>query len=60
MPEPVMDKLGKNTVQNLLFFRFANHFSSRYGTGSSFESVQITLAENFGVEGRGQCSSACC
>ncbi len=44
--------LGKETVQNLLIFRFANAlFEGAWGR-DGIEEVQITVAENVGVEGR--------
>ncbi|HUY35289.1 MAG TPA: glucose-6-phosphate dehydrogenase [Pirellulales bacterium] len=57
-PEPAVFRidhfLGKEPVQNLIYFRFANPSVEAVWNERHVESVQITMAESFGVAGRGK------
>ncbi|QQS61554.1 MAG: glucose-6-phosphate dehydrogenase [Candidatus Moraniibacteriota bacterium] len=45
--------LAKETIQNILNFRFANHIFEPLWNKDHIESVEIRLVESFGIEGRG-------
>ena len=45
--------LGKEAVENLYYFRFANTFIEPFWNRNYVESIQITMAETFGVDDRG-------
>jgi glucose-6-phosphate 1-dehydrogenase len=57
-PEPAIFRidhyLGKEPVQNLLYFRFANAFLEPIWNRDHVRSVQLTMAEKIGIEGRGR------
>ncbi|HYW50226.1 MAG TPA: glucose-6-phosphate dehydrogenase, partial [Gemmatimonadaceae bacterium] len=46
--------LGKETVQNMMVFRFANAMFETLWNRNHIESVQITVSEDLGVEGRAE------
>jgi len=45
--------MGKRPVHNISYFRFANSFPEPFWNRNHVESMQITMAEDFGIQGRG-------
>jgi glucose-6-phosphate 1-dehydrogenase len=45
--------LGKEAIMNILYFRFANSFLEPIWNRNYIASVQVTMAEDFGIKGRG-------
>jgi glucose-6-phosphate 1-dehydrogenase len=45
--------LGKRPVYNMVIFRFANAFMEPFWNRNYIDSVQLTMAEDFGIQGRG-------
>src|SRR4029078_11343498 len=46
--------LGKEAIENIIVFRFANTFLEPIWNRNYIDSVVLTMAENFGVQGRGK------
>jgi glucose-6-phosphate 1-dehydrogenase len=46
--------LGKEAIENIIYFRFANSFLEPIWNRNHIDSIQVTMAEDFGVEGRGK------
>jgi glucose-6-phosphate 1-dehydrogenase len=46
--------LGKDAIENIVYFRFANSFLEPIWNRNYIDSIQVTMAESFGVQGRGK------